>query len=77
MAQISPAADRTAALALIDDFSLEMTGKDIPGLEEARDAIPAGTDPMVLEIGMGIGPPVTAGPTSFHFDNIVYDPVVR
>ena len=45
--------------------------------ELALGAIPAGTDPMVLEIGMGIGPPVTAGPTSFHFDNIVYDPVVR
>lgn len=51
MAQISPAADRTAALALIDDFSLEMTGKDIPGLEEARDAIPAGTKINVTFLG--------------------------
>ncbi|MEW2514318.1 methylenetetrahydrofolate reductase [Streptomyces sp. NPDC046870] len=29
--------------ALLDDFSLEMTGKDVPGLEEARDGIPPGT----------------------------------
>ncbi|MFJ3641589.1 hypothetical protein ACIPRD_17750, partial [Streptomyces sp. NPDC090108] len=29
--------------ALLDDFSLEMTGKDVPKLEEAYDSIPAGT----------------------------------
>jgi methylenetetrahydrofolate reductase (NADPH) len=29
--------------ALLDDFSLEMTGKDVPGLEEAQGAIPQGT----------------------------------
>ncbi|MFH9657676.1 methylenetetrahydrofolate reductase [Streptomyces sp. NPDC017248] len=29
--------------ALLDDFSLEMTGKDVPRLEEARDGIPPGT----------------------------------
>ncbi|AKN73526.1 5,10-methylenetetrahydrofolate reductase [Streptomyces sp. PBH53] len=28
---------------LLDDFSLEMTGKDVPGLEAARDSIPPGT----------------------------------
>lgn len=32
-----------AAATLIADFSLEMTGKDIPALEEARSVIPAGT----------------------------------
>ncbi|GGW72576.1 methylenetetrahydrofolate reductase [Streptomyces lucensis JCM 4490] len=29
--------------ALLDDFSLEMTGKDVARLEEARDSIPRGT----------------------------------
>ncbi|MFS4096069.1 methylenetetrahydrofolate reductase [Streptomyces sp. AF1A] len=29
--------------ALLDDFSLEMTGKDVPGLEEAQGSIPRGT----------------------------------
>ncbi|MFE1311314.1 methylenetetrahydrofolate reductase [Streptomyces sp. NPDC058755] len=29
--------------SLLDDFSLEMTGKDVPKLEEARDSIPRGT----------------------------------
>ncbi|MFJ5033968.1 methylenetetrahydrofolate reductase [Streptomyces sp. NPDC088560] len=29
--------------ALLDDFSLEMTGKDVARLEEARDSIPPGT----------------------------------
>ncbi|MEU5533941.1 methylenetetrahydrofolate reductase [Streptomyces sp. NPDC020362] len=29
--------------SLLDDFSLEMTGKDVPKLEEARDSIPPGT----------------------------------
>jgi methylenetetrahydrofolate reductase (NADPH) len=28
---------------LLEDFSLEMTGKDVPKLEEARDSIPGGT----------------------------------
>ncbi|MFF5024728.1 methylenetetrahydrofolate reductase [Streptomyces collinus] len=32
-----------AGTALLDDFSLEMTGKDVPKLEEARDTIPRGT----------------------------------
>ncbi|MEV7241797.1 methylenetetrahydrofolate reductase [Streptomyces sp. NPDC093248] len=29
--------------SLLDDFSLEMTGKDVPKLEEARHSIPPGT----------------------------------
>jgi methylenetetrahydrofolate reductase (NADPH) len=33
----------TGAATLLRDFSLEMTGKDIPKLEEARDSIPVGT----------------------------------
>jgi methylenetetrahydrofolate reductase (NADPH) len=32
-----------AAVCLLDDFSLEMTGKDISGLAAARRSIPAGT----------------------------------
>jgi len=51
VAHISPAADRAAALRLIDGFSLEMTGKDVPGLEEARAAIPAGTKINVTFLG--------------------------
>ncbi len=51
MAQISRAADTVAALRLIDGFSLEMTGKDIPGLEEAREAIPPGTKINVTFLG--------------------------
>jgi methylenetetrahydrofolate reductase (NADPH) len=36
---------------LIDDFSLEMTGKDVPGLREAQDVIPAGTRVNVTFLG--------------------------
>ncbi|MGW1290444.1 methylenetetrahydrofolate reductase [Streptomyces sp. NPDC002586] len=32
-----------ADVALLDDFSLEMTGKDVPRLEEAQGSIPRGT----------------------------------
>lgn len=32
-----------AGTSLLDDFSLEMTGKDVAKLEEARDGIPQGT----------------------------------
>ncbi|UNK46255.1 methylenetetrahydrofolate reductase [Arthrobacter sulfonylureivorans] len=32
-----------AARALLDDFSLEMTGKDVPALEDAAGTIPPGT----------------------------------
>ncbi|MEU2624806.1 methylenetetrahydrofolate reductase [Streptomyces sp. NPDC007157] len=37
--------------ALLEDFSLEMTGKDVPGLEEARDTIPQGTRINVTFLG--------------------------
>ncbi|WLQ44552.1 methylenetetrahydrofolate reductase [Streptomyces laculatispora] len=36
---------------LLEDFSLEMTGKDVPRLEEARDRIPAGTRINVTFLG--------------------------
>jgi methylenetetrahydrofolate reductase (NADPH) len=37
--------------ALLEDFSLEMTGKDVPGLEEARDRIPQGTRINITFLG--------------------------
>ncbi|QHA07724.1 methylenetetrahydrofolate reductase [Streptomyces broussonetiae] len=37
------AAAAVAGAALLDDFSLEMTGKDVSRLEEARGSIPPGT----------------------------------
>lgn len=43
---------RTAVgTSLLEDFSLEMTGKDVPGLEEARDTIPQGTRINVTFLG--------------------------
>lgn len=39
------------AAALVDGFSLEMTGKDVPGLEEARGTIPQGTKVNVTFLG--------------------------
>lgn len=51
MAHATPARNQQAALKLIDGFSLEMTGKDIPGLHEARHAIPAGTKINVTFLG--------------------------
>lgn len=36
---------------LLHDFSLEMTGKDIPALEEAKDSIPQGTRINVTFLG--------------------------
>ncbi len=51
MERTTPAANPLAALRLIDGFSLEMTGKDVPGLEEARHAIPAGTKINVTFLG--------------------------
>lgn len=41
----------TAQAKLIDDFSLEMTGKDVPGLLEAQHAIPQGTRINVTFLG--------------------------
>ena len=51
MASIATASDTAAARELIDGFSLEMTGKDVPGLEEARASIPAGTKINVTFLG--------------------------
>ncbi len=51
MAHIAPAPDKTAALELVDGFSLEMTGKDVPGLLEAASSIPAGTKVNVTFLG--------------------------
>ena len=51
MAHTSRAPNRHAALDLIDGFSLEMTGKDVSGLREARHAIPAGTRINVTFLG--------------------------
>lgn len=39
------------ATGLLDDFSLEMTGKDIPNLQEAAHAIPQGTRINVTFLG--------------------------
>jgi methylenetetrahydrofolate reductase (NADPH) len=39
------------AAALVEGFSLEMTGKDIPGLAEARGSIPQGTKVNVTFLG--------------------------
>jgi len=43
--------DNAAATALLDGFSLEMTGKDVPALEEAAPLIPAGTRINVTFLG--------------------------
>jgi methylenetetrahydrofolate reductase (NADPH) len=51
MAQKNLAANDAASLGLIDGFSLEMTGKDIPGLETAREVIPPGTKVNVTFLG--------------------------
>ncbi|MCP2636048.1 methylenetetrahydrofolate reductase [Microbacterium sp. HD4P20] len=47
----TPASDTAAARALVEDFSLEMTGKDIPALLEARAVIPQGTKINVTFLG--------------------------
>ena len=39
----APAVPATGAAALLEGFSLEMTGRDVPKLEEARGVIPRGT----------------------------------
>ena len=51
MARTTPAPNKQAALELVRDFSLEMTGKDVPGLEEAKHAIPLGTKINVTFLG--------------------------
>ncbi|WP_228484610.1 methylenetetrahydrofolate reductase [Microbacterium cremeum] len=49
MAHPHPASPKAAAL--VHGFSLEMTGKDVPGLEEARETIPPGTKINVTFLG--------------------------
>ncbi|MCH6231483.1 methylenetetrahydrofolate reductase [Microbacterium sp. CFH 31415] len=49
MAHASPASP--SAAALVDGFSLEMTGKDVAGLHEARAIIPRGTKINVTFLG--------------------------
>lgn len=49
--RITPATNRAASLELIQDFSLEMTGKDIPALHEAQNQIPPGTRINVTFLG--------------------------
>jgi methylenetetrahydrofolate reductase (NADPH) len=44
-------ATATTVAPLLEDFSLEMTGKDVPKLEEARDTIPQGTRINVTFLG--------------------------
>jgi methylenetetrahydrofolate reductase (NADPH) len=44
-------ANPQAALELVNGYSLEMTGKDVPGLLEAKDSIPAGTKINVTFLG--------------------------
>ncbi|MDJ0463806.1 methylenetetrahydrofolate reductase [Streptomyces sp. H27-C3] len=44
-------ASASAVVSLLEDFSLEMTGKDVPTLEEARDCIPAGTRINITFLG--------------------------
>ncbi|MEW1720307.1 methylenetetrahydrofolate reductase [Streptomyces sp. NPDC093109] len=46
-----PTAAAPAVVPLLEDFSLEMTGKDTPALEEARAFIPAGTRINVTFLG--------------------------
>jgi methylenetetrahydrofolate reductase (NADPH) len=43
--------NKAAALDLVGNYSLEMTGKDVPGLTEAKDSIPAGTKINVTFLG--------------------------
>ncbi|WP_406462862.1 methylenetetrahydrofolate reductase [Streptomyces sp. NBC_01622] len=50
---MNPLGTPTAAVStsLLEDFSLEMTGKDVPKLEEARHSIPQGTRINVTFLG--------------------------
>ena len=51
MAQPTTVSNRRAAVDLVDRFSLEMTGRDVPGLWEAAHAIPRGTKINVTFLG--------------------------
>jgi methylenetetrahydrofolate reductase (NADPH) len=46
-----PTAPAAPATALLEDFSLEMTAKDVPALEKARPGIPAGTRVNITFLG--------------------------
>jgi methylenetetrahydrofolate reductase (NADPH) len=46
-----PMASAAVSTAVLDDFSLEMTGKDVAGLDEAHAVIPAGTRINVTFLG--------------------------
>lgn len=50
---MNPLSTASAAVStsLLEGFSLEMTGKDVPKLEEARDSIPQGTRINVTFLG--------------------------
>ncbi|MFJ9377303.1 methylenetetrahydrofolate reductase [Streptomyces sp. NPDC101455] len=50
---MNPLSTTSAAVStsLLEHFSLEMTGKDVPKLEEARDSIPQGTRINVTFLG--------------------------
>lgn len=51
MGNNAPATTKAAARELVNQFSLEMTGKDVPGLREAAHAIPQGTKINVTFLG--------------------------
>jgi methylenetetrahydrofolate reductase (NADPH) len=51
VATITPAQNTAAARELVSGFSLEMTGKDVPGLQEAAHSIPQGTKINVTFLG--------------------------
>ncbi|MGW9345890.1 methylenetetrahydrofolate reductase [Streptomyces albidoflavus] len=51
MAHNIPAPNKAASLELVEGFSLEMTGKDVLGLQEAAHAIPKGTKINVTFLG--------------------------
>lgn len=51
MAHSTPAPNPKAAIDLVEGFSLEMTGKDVPGLTEAAGVIPQGTKINVTFLG--------------------------
>ncbi len=51
MSRSTQPVNKSAALELVGNYSLEMTGKDVPGLTEAKDSIPAGTKINVTFLG--------------------------
>lgn len=51
MSRSTQPVNTAAALDLVSNYSLEMTGKDVPGLTEAKDSIPAGTKINVTFLG--------------------------